>query len=97
MFKMYEISQFAGFLYLTALSLSLIHIYVDGLYTILKNCSLVYTHYTDDPVSMEKIRQYEEKIRMMGMDEILEQTIRRKVVRKNRQSTEEKREGTADG
>lgn len=70
---------------------------VDGLYTILKNCSLVYTHYTDDPVSMEKIRRYEENIRMMGMDEILEHTIRRKVVRKNRQITEEKREGTADG
>ena len=65
---------------------------IDGLYSILKNCSAVYTHYVDDPVSKEKIMRYEQNIRQMGMEEILEHTIRKRITRKNRNSlTEEKK------
>lgn len=65
---------------------------IDGLYPILKNCSAVYTHYVDDPVSKEKIMSYEQNIRQMGMEEILEHTIRKRITRKNRNSlTEEKK------
>ena len=34
---------------------------IDGLYSTLKNCSAVYTHYADEPAVAEKIRQYEAK------------------------------------
>ncbi len=64
---------------------------IDGLYSILKNCSAVYTHYADEPAAAEKIRQYEANIKRMGMEEILEHTIRKKVTRRNKSISTEKR------
>ena len=66
---------------------------VDGLYTILQNCSVIYTHYAEEPTSEEKVRQYEQNIKRMGMEAILEHTIRKKVTRRNKNLTTDRKEG----
>ena len=66
---------------------------MDGLYTILQNCSVIYTHYAEEPTSEEKVRQYEQNIKRMGMEAILEHTIRKKVTRRNKNLTTDRKEG----
>ena len=55
---------------------------ICGLYDILGRCERIYTPYISDPVSMAKIRQYEENLREAGREEILRRTVKRLMKRK---------------
>lgn len=48
---------------------------VEGLYSILKKCTKIYTPYIDDPTAAAKMKQYVDNVRKMGMEDILEKTI----------------------
>lgn len=55
---------------------------VNGLYRILRECRTVYTLYTDEPVSLAKLKQYFENLRRTGYEDVLEHTIQKRVGRK---------------
>ena len=52
---------------------------IKGLFPVLRNCQTVYTLYTDDPVSLAKLQQYTENLRLMGFEDVLEHTVQKKV------------------
>lgn len=52
---------------------------VDGLFDILKSCSVIYTPYIEDGAARAKLSQYVENLRRTGLEEILEKTIQKKM------------------
>ena len=57
---------------------------IDGLYGILERCSRVYTPYISDPVSLAKLKQYEDNLRETGHETILRHTVKKLMRRKAR-------------
>lgn len=57
---------------------------IDGLYEILERCSRVYTPYVSDPVSLAKLKQYEDNLREAGREKILRHTVKKLMRRKPR-------------
>lgn len=57
---------------------------IDGLYQILERCSRIYTPYISDPVSMSKLKQYEDNLRESGHENILRHTVKKLMRRKPR-------------
>lgn len=55
---------------------------INGLYDILGKCDRIYMPYINDGISMAKIRQYEETMRMTGNEKILRHTVKRLMTRK---------------
>ncbi len=53
--------------------------YIQGLYEILQNCNTVYTLYREDSISMAKLAQYTNNLRMLGFEDVLEHTVQRAV------------------
>ena len=47
---------------------------VDGLYDLLRKCSVIYTPVRDDAVSYAKLEQYEALLKNMGYEDVLEKT-----------------------
>lgn len=54
---------------------------IDGLYGILEQCSRIYTPYISSPVSLAKLKQYEDNLRESGHENILRHTVK-KLMRK---------------
>ncbi|MBO5461085.1 MAG: hypothetical protein J5983_04735 [Ruminococcus sp.] len=52
---------------------------IDGIYQILKKCTSIYMPYIEEPAAAAKMRQYTDNIRRMGMEEILEKTIQKRM------------------
>ena len=57
---------------------------IDGLCEILERCSRIYTPYISDPVSLAKLKQYEDNLREAGYEEILSHTVKKLMRRKSR-------------
>lgn len=57
---------------------------VDGLYDILGKCSRVYTPYVRDGISLAKLEQYEENLRVTGNEHILRRMVKKLMQRKKR-------------
>lgn len=61
---------------------------INGLYDILGKCDRIYMPYINDGISMAKIRQYEDNLRMTGNEKILRHTVKRLMMRKRIQTGE---------
>ncbi len=48
---------------------------IRGVFALLEKCKSIYMPYIEEPTAMEKMKQYVENIRKLGMDELLEKTI----------------------
>lgn len=64
---------------------------VDGLYELLKYCDVIFTPYIEERIARAKLRQYTENLRKMGLEDVLEKTIQRRVI-----SRREIRKGTGE-
>lgn len=53
---------------------------VNGLYHILDLCEHIYTHYTSDLYALSKLKIYEHNLVTMGLEHILNKTIRQQVI-----------------
>ncbi len=49
---------------------------IDGLFAILKSCDRIYMPVLDDMISLAKLKQYEQLMRLLDMEEILKKTLR---------------------
>lgn len=52
---------------------------VSGLYQILNKCAHVVTYYTSDRYSLDKLRLYEHNLISMGLEQVLEKSVRHQV------------------
>ena len=49
---------------------------IQGIYDILQMCDTVYTLYTEGRIAQAKLRQYEENLMRLGLEDILEHTVK---------------------
>lgn len=52
---------------------------IDGLFEILRNCSVIYTPYIEEEAACAKLSQYVDNLRRTGLEEVLEKTIQKKM------------------